>query len=197
MISVNVQFEGPVEVDETGIGGKRKNMSNQKRKELKDTGRGMTGKSVVVGMKDRKTNKVRATVVQDTKAETLQTFVEESTSEDAQVYTDDSRSYIGMDRRHEAVNHSIQEYVRGLAHTNGIESFWSMIKRAHKGTYHKFSKKHLNRYVLEFAGRHNIRELDTIDQMVSMVMDMVGNRIRYKDLIADNGLDSGARASVK
>ena len=72
-----------------------------------------------------------------------------------------------------------------------------MIKRAHKGTYHKFSKKHLNRYVLEFAGRHNIRELDTIDQMVSMVMDMVGNRIRYVDLIADNGLDSGARATVK
>ena len=72
-----------------------------------------------------------------------------------------------------------------------------MIKRAHKGAYHKFSKKHLNRYVLEFAGRHNIRELDTIDQMVSMVMDMVGNRIRYVDLIADNGLDSGARATVK
>ena len=75
--------------------------------------------------------------------------------------------------------------MRGLAHTNGIESFWSMIKRAHKGTNHKFSKKHLNRYVLEFAGRHNIRELNTIDQMVSLVMDMVSNRVRYIDLIAD------------
>jgi len=111
MISVNVEFEGPVEVDETGIGGKRKNMSNQKRKELKDTGRGMTGKSIVVGIKDRKTNKVKAQVVQDTKAETLQNFVEESTRENTQVYTDESRSYIGLDRSHEAVNHSIQEYV--------------------------------------------------------------------------------------
>ncbi len=72
-----------------------------------------------------------------------------------------------------------------------------MVKRAHKGTYHKFSKKHLNRYVLEFAGRHNIRELDTMDQMSSIVSDMVGNRIRYIDLIKENGLDSGARATAK
>lgn len=72
-----------------------------------------------------------------------------------------------------------------------------MIKRAHKGTYHKFSKKHLNRYILEFAGRHNIRELDTIDQMVHVVGDMVRKRIRYVDLIADNGLYSGARATVQ
>ena len=93
---------------------------------------------------------------EDTTAGTLQEFVTNSTQEDAQVYTDDSRSYIGLDRDHEAVKHSASEYVRGLVHTNGIESFWAMLKRAHKGTYHKFSVKHLDRYVIEFAGRHNI-----------------------------------------
>ncbi len=111
MISVNVEFEGPVEVDETGIGGKRKNMSNKKRKDLKDTGRGMTGKTIVVGMKDRKTNKIKAQVVPNTKAETLHEFIEKSTGKDTQVYTDESRSYLGLDRRHEAVNHSIQDII--------------------------------------------------------------------------------------
>ena len=69
-----------------------------------------------------------------------------------------------------------------------------MVKRAHKGTYHKFSKKHLNRYIIEFAGQHNIRELDTMDQMTSMVSGMEGKRLRYVELIADNGLWSGARS---
>ena len=66
---------------------------------------------------------------------------------------------------HEAVNHSAGEYVRGMAHTNGIESFWSMLKRGYQGTYHKMSPKHLERYINEFSGRHNVREADTIDQM--------------------------------
>ena len=81
-----------------------------------------------------------------------------------------------------------------MAHTNGIESFWSMLKRAHKGTFHKFSPKHLDRYVQEFAGRHNLREQDTIDMMAAVAEGMKGERLRYQDLIADNGLDSGARA---
>ena len=59
----------------------------------------------------------------------------------------------------------MREYVNGQAHTNGIESFWAMLKRAHKGTFHKISAKHLQRYINEFAGRHNFRDLDTIDQM--------------------------------
>ncbi len=190
-------FAGPVEVDETGFGGKRKNMSNEKRKELEGTGRGMTGKAIVVGAKDRKTNKIKAQVVEDTKAETLQDFVETSTQETAQIYTDDSRSYIGLNRKHESVNHSLQEYVRDLAHTNGIESFWAMVKRAHKGTYHKFSKKHLGRYIIEFAGRHNVRELDTIHQMNNVVLNMDGKRLKYRHLIAKNGRSSGARPTTQ
>ena len=86
-------FDGPVEVDETYMGGKRRNMSNAKRKELAGTGRGAVGKTVVVGMKDRASNEVRAEVVAGTDAETLQDFVEENTEDDAKVYTDDARAY--------------------------------------------------------------------------------------------------------
>ena len=71
-----------------------------------------------------------------------------------------------------------------MIHVNGIESFWSMLKRAHKGTFHKISKKHLHRYVNEFAGRHNIRPLDTLDQMAAIVRGMDQKRLRYADLIA-------------
>ena len=85
---------------------------------------------------------------------------------------------------HETVNHSISEYVRDQAHTNGIESFWSMLKRGYHGTYHHMSAKHLDRYVGEFAGRHNDRERDTIDQMAGIAQGMVGKRLRYEDLIA-------------
>ena len=81
-----------------------------------------------------------------------------------------------------------------MAHTNGMESFWSMLKRGYQGVYHKMSAKHLQRYVDEFAGRHNIREADTMAQMQAVVTRMVGKRIMYHDLIADNGLSSGARS---
>ena len=75
-----------------------------------------------------------------------------------------------------------------------MESFWSMLKRAHKGTFHKISPKHLDRYVAEFAGRHNVRDADTLDQMAAVASSMDGKRLRYSDLTADNGLDSGARS---
>ena len=81
-----------------------------------------------------------------------------------------------------------------MAHTNGMESFWSMLKRAHMGTFHKLSPKHLNRYVQEFAGKHNLRELDTIAQMVEVAAGFIGKQLLYRDLIADNGLNSGARS---
>ena len=74
------------------------------------------------------------------------------------------------------MKHSVSEYVNGMAHTNGIESFWSMLKRAHKGTFHKISPKHLQRYVNEFCASHNMRDLDTIDQMQRVVADMVLSR---------------------
>ena len=188
------QFDGPVEVDESYFGGKRENMSLSKRKELAEAGagRGAVGKTAVVGIKDRDTNEVRAEVV----ADTLQGFVREHAEPGATVYTDEHRSYTGLGRdfAHEAVNHSVGEYVDGMAHTNGMESFWSMLKRAHKGTFHKISPKHLERYVDEFAGKHNIRDSGTLTQMRDTVARLVGRRLLYRDLVADNGLSSGSGA---
>ena len=84
---------------------------------------------------------------------------------------------------HELVKHSVREYVRDQAHTSDIESFWSMLKRGYHGTYHHMSEKHLDRYVGEFAGRHNQPPRDTLDQMAAMVRSMGGKRLMYWDLI--------------
>ena len=186
------QLDGPAEVDETYIGGKRKNMPKSKRKKL--TGRGAVGKTAVVGVKDRDSGEVRAEVVRNTDGQALKGFVREHVEPGATVYTDEAKAYKGMPEfDHEAVNHSVGEYVDGMAHTNGIESFWSMLKRAHKGTFHKISPKHLDRYVREFAGKHNIRDSGTLVQMRDTVARLVGRNLLYRDLIADNGLSSGAR----
>ena len=188
------KFSGPVEVDETYMGGKRKNMSNAKRAELADTGRGAVGKTTVAGAKDRATGRVSAHVVAGTDKATLQGFVAAHAAPGATVYTDEHASYRGMPFAHEAVKHGVAEYVRGKAHTNGVESFWAMLKRAHTGTFHKMSPKHLDRYVRQFAGKHNLREEDTIAIMRHVVAALIGKRLMYAKLIEDNGLPSGARS---
>ena len=176
------------------MGGRRTDMPKAKRKEL--TGRGTVGKTAVAGVKDRATNRVAAKVVPSTDARTLQSFVRDHAGEGTVVYTDEHGGYRGLaaDFEHEAVNHSVGEYVRGMAHTQGIKSFWAMLKRAHKGTFHKVSPKHLQRYVDEFAGRHNVRDADTIGIMAAFASGALGKRLRYRELIADNGLESGARS---
>ena len=188
-----LKFSGPVEVDETFIGGFRKNMSLKKRKEMKGTGP-HSGKVIVAGVKDRETNRVSAAVIQDTTYDALQAFIDERVKRTATVYTDDFNGYLGLKNPHETVNHSAHEYVRDGIGTQGIESAWSMMKRGHKGTYHKMSPKHMDRYVSEFSGRHNIREMHTLSQMALVVFRLENKRLKYKDLTADNGLSSGARS---
>ena len=126
-------FAGPVEVDETYMGGKNANKHADKKI---PNANGTIGKTAVVGMKDRDSNAVKASVVERTNQETLQEFVNTRKEDGAKVYTDEHGGYIGLDN-HEAVKHSVGEYVNGQAHTNGIESFWSMLKRGYYGTYHK------------------------------------------------------------
>lgn len=156
---------GPVEIDEAHFGGKgNKN-------------------TLAVAIKDRSSGRVVAQTITDKTKATLQGVIKENVDSGATHYTDGHASYKGLPN-HEAVTHSIGEYVRKMAHVNGVESFWNLLKRAHMGTFHKMSPKHFNRYVSEFAGRHNIRSLDTIDQMEWVLINMVGKRIKYKDLTA-------------
>ena len=141
---------------------------------------------MVVGAKDRETGQVAARVIERQDRETLGGFVDVHTSPEAMVYTDGATAYQGREN-HETVAHSVGEYVRGQAHTNGIESFWSMLKRGYMGTYHRMSPKHLQRYVSEFAARHNVRDMDTADQMAHIVARLVGKRLLYRELVADSG----------
>ena len=179
---------GTVEVDETLVGGKAKYMT-KKQKEARGVKQGGAGKTTVVGAKERDGNRVVAKVVRGRDRYALGKFIHDAVRPGTTLYTDDYKSYRFISRQghfpHEFVKHSHKEYVRGDVHTNGIEGFWSMFKRGYKGIYHHMSEKHLQRYIDEFAGRHNDRPSDTEDQMSNIAKGMVGRRLRYEDLTAD------------
>lgn len=107
----------------------------------------------------------------------------EHSADGADVFTDDHPSYKGL-AKHQTVAHSVSEYVNGQAHINGMESFWAMLKRGYHGTFHHVSEKHLQRYVDEFAGRHNTRPKDTADQMAHTAKAMEDCHLPFDVLTA-------------
>ena len=152
------RMAGPVEANEAYMGDKKLH-----------AGRGTVGKTAVVELQDRQTNRVQAQVVIRTDARTRQGFVHTHTDGNAQGYTDEASAYEGLNRPH-----SVSEYVNGVPHTTGIESFRAVLKWGHHGTCHKIRPKHLDRHVKEFAGHHNVRRRNTQDLMGLAAASMSG-----------------------
>ena len=180
---LEAKLDSPLEADESYFGGKyHNNMHASKRPPYFG---GTIGKTAVVAVKSRATKKVKARVTKPVSSISLQRLVEGTAEKGSTVYTDQHRGYRGLkdkDYKHEVVNHGAGEYIKGQAHTNGVESFWSMLKRGYVGVYHKMSEKHLQRYVDEYVGRHNVRQDPTMSQISGVVQGMSGKRLSYKEL---------------
>ena len=174
-------FKGPAKVDEAYFGGPEKNKHNSKKTGL---GRGPAGKTAVVGTKARTTGQTKAKLVECTDKDTLGGFIDDNAIQGAQLYTVSATAYKNINRPHEAAKHFGSECVNGQAHVNGVGLFWAVLKRSYHGVYYHVSKKHLNRYVTQLAGRHKLRGLDTETQMQHNVAGMVGCKVLDKELIA-------------
>ena len=183
-------LEGTIEVDETYLGGKERPKHRRNRLVQKDQiwrGKGNKGKVIVVAALCRETGEVRAEVVTRTNRHQLAGFIRRHVKPGSTVYTDSHGAYAKLhEYDHKIVNHRKGEYVRGDVHTNGIESFWARVKRAHKGVYYYISPKHAERYVREFVTRNNHRMEDTLEGMRAIIRGMVGKRLTLKDLMADD-----------
>jgi transposase-like protein len=184
---VKTKIGGPdteVEADETFIGGLTKNMHKERKLRLVQQGGMHGGKTVVQGMLDRNLREVRATVVPNVKRETLQNEILNSVKYGTTVYTDDAVGYDKLRFRfvHDVVNHS-QEYVRGRVHTNGLENFWSLLKRGLRGTYVAVEPFHLERYVDEQVFRFNNRkDKNDADRFALAMGQVAGKRLTYSEL---------------
>jgi len=184
---------GPIEVDEAYIGGKFKNMHLAKRHRIQEAGRS-TSKAMVFGMLDRNTRQVRAKVLPEVERGTLMCEILNGVKSGATVYTDGLAVYTPAQRHfiHETVNH-VTEYVRGEVHTNGIENFWSLLKRSLGGTYVAVEPFHLDRYVTEQVFRFNNRAtkdnpLTDEDRFALAMSQVAGRRLTYAQLTG-NGAD--------
>ncbi|MEJ7811175.1 MAG: IS1595 family transposase [Gemmatimonadaceae bacterium] len=175
------KLSGEVEADETFIGGKARNMHVGKRRE-RIKNRGGIGKPIVMGLLERHGD-VRTFVVEKNDGKTLKPKVRQHVEKGAELFTDALGAYYGLDREyvHQVIDHA-EAYVRGNVHTNGLENFWSLLKRGIKGTYVAVEPFHLFRYLDEQARRFNEREHTDGQRFVSVVRDIVGRRVTYRDL---------------
>ena len=141
------------------------------------------GHERVAGVRDRETNKVATEAIVRTDARTLTDSVHAWTEPATVVSTDEAPSDDRFNRPHQSIKHSIGEYVRGMANTNGIESFWAMLKRAYIGVLHHFSYKHQHHYVATATGNHNIHPLHTTEQLRVTASSAFANRLPYAGVI--------------
>jgi len=184
-------FGGPVEGDETFIGPNPQKMHKSRKAKIQARDGfkgGYVGKTAVQGILDRELRQVRAKVLPNIKRETLQNTILENVTPFAKVYTDEASGYEGLDKQyiHKVVNHTL-EYVKGQVHTQGIENFWSLLKRGLRGTYVAVEPFHLDAYVDEQAFRYNNRAtkdnpLNDADRFALVVSQIVGRRITYREL---------------
>ncbi len=187
-LKIGGRGRGPIEIDETFIGGNAKNMHSARRNALK-SGLKADHKTVVMGMLERNTRQVRAKVIPNVKRETLQNEIISQIERKSRIYTDNATGYDGLKVRdfvHETVTH-IEEYVRGEVHTQGIENFWSLLKRGLTGTYVAVEPFHLDRYVAEQVFRFNMRAtkdnpLNDADRFEFAMTQMAGKRLTYAEL---------------
>ncbi len=175
------KLEGEIEADESFIGGLARNM--HKNKKAKITGTGGAGKAIVMGILDRNTREVRVKHVANTRSETLQAEIREHVEPGSEVFTDAWVAYQGLDRDyvHNVIDHA-ETYVKGKIHTNGIENFWSLLKRGLKGTYVSVEPFHLFRYLDEQAFRYNTRKTSDGSRFAQTLAQTVGRRVTYKQL---------------
>ena len=175
------KLSGTVEVDETFIGGRARNMHARVRKQ-KISGTGGKDKSAVLGMIERG-GTVRAEVVPNVRRSTLHGRVRESVEPGSAVYTDALRSYSGLDTDyiHEVVDHA-ERYVDGQVHTNFMENFWALLKRGLHGTYISVEPFHLYRYLDERVFTFNLRELDDHGRFRKVLQAATGRRLTYAEL---------------
>src|SRR5437868_7499662 len=175
------KLSGHVEVDETFIGGKARNM-HRADKARKIHGTGGSGKVAVMGILDRH-GEVRTMVVNNVKRKSLRSEINTHVEAGSMVYTDAFKSYndLNYDYMHNVINHA-EKYVEGNVHTNGIENFWSLLKRTIGGTYVSVEPFHLFRYLDEQAFRFNRRKGTDSDRFFQLLANVVGKRVQYKDL---------------
>jgi transposase-like protein len=183
--SFKAEFDGIVEIDETYMGGKEPN-KHENKKTRTELGRSVDVKTPVLGMRDRNSGTVFAKVVPNVKGKTLYPIIRETLNLGIHIVTDEAQVYNDLNSwpmgyKHNTVCHSAKQYVDGKFHTNGIENFWSHLKRGVNGIYHWVSVEHLQSYVNEYSLRYNTRKMTTVGRF-DLVLANVTGRLTYKEL---------------